>query len=838
MLAVTVILYVGIKGLATVAKADGGIDIEKTFPDDNFRQYVSDNFDTVKDGKLSESEIAAVTSIEVDSFSDLVDSIKGIEVFTGLKSLTCRGLDMPCIDLSKNTALTSANFTECRLDVLDVSKNTKLEHLSCIGNRIRVLDVSKNTLLRELYCTFNELTSLDVSNNTKLEQLSCAGNPIQNLDVSMLPNLSELYCGNMSLTSLDVSHNTKLGYLDCSANQLSSLDISKNAELRRLDCSYNDLQSLNISKNTKLQNLDCVNNRIRSLSFVNNTILQHLYCGGNLLSSLNLTKNTMLSYLECEDNRLTSLDLTKNTMLHTLLCGGNRLTSLDLSKNTKLMELRCYSNKLTNLNLEANQELYWLNCLDNPLATIVLWNTDHYGSWDPFYIPVGTKVTLRMPELSKPAAKYQWQQKPYEGGTWKNSNLSGAATDTLQFTFTKGLSKYALQCLVYDSNDKLIDSYDCQIAGGPVVLNSNGRYADWPYEYGDEFEGKVKVVGKQPLSYQWQVKKNDYSDWINASAPSAKTADFHFALQSGHNGMEIGVIITDPNGLTETVGIEDTEWYLNIVPKVTKEPADVYTDAGKTVKFSVDVTGTKTYQWQSYNPKKGVWVNCSAASAKTATLSFTAQTGHDGMRFRCLVDGYVYSRSALLSVSDDTLRIIEHPKDTTVEVGQAATFTVVARGKGTLKYQWYAFNPKTQTWVASGSPSAKTATLVITAQTGHHYYRFRCVVTDSTGKKVTSNAAILKVKPTIKVQPKNKTVNVGQTAEFKVQALGATPLSYQWQTYDTTLKRWVDCTAASAKTATLSFTAVKGHNGKKFRCVVTDANKMSTPSNGATLTVK
>lgn len=56
------------------------VDISaENFPDDNFRTYVSDNFDTVKDRKLSKSEIAAVTAINVKN--------KNIRDLTGIENL-------------------------------------------------------------------------------------------------------------------------------------------------------------------------------------------------------------------------------------------------------------------------------------------------------------------------------------------------------------------------------------------------------------------------------------------------------------------------------------------------------------------------------------------------------------------------------------------------------------------------------------------------------------------------------------------------------------------------------------------------------------------------------
>ncbi|MBQ7215677.1 MAG: putative Ig domain-containing protein [Synergistaceae bacterium] len=99
------------------------------FPDEVFRNYVSSNFDTDNDGRLSENEIASVTSIDVSS--------SGIASLTGIKYFTA------------------------------------LTYLDCQSNQLTTLDVSRNILLTDLYCQNNQLTGVDLSNNTALKNLSC-----------------------------------------------------------------------------------------------------------------------------------------------------------------------------------------------------------------------------------------------------------------------------------------------------------------------------------------------------------------------------------------------------------------------------------------------------------------------------------------------------------------------------------------------------------------------------------------------------------------------------------------------------------------------------------------
>ena len=136
-----------------IAVQSAGVAIDNTnFPDANFRTIVK-NFDTNKDGNLSDTEIAAVEKIYCTKKG--ITNLKGIEYFTALKKLKC---------------------FENQLTSLDVSKNTALTYLDCYSNQLTSLDVSKNTALTGLYCSNNQLTELDVSKNTALTELNCSKN--------------------------------------------------------------------------------------------------------------------------------------------------------------------------------------------------------------------------------------------------------------------------------------------------------------------------------------------------------------------------------------------------------------------------------------------------------------------------------------------------------------------------------------------------------------------------------------------------------------------------------------------------------------------------------------
>lgn len=250
-------------------------------PDPLFREYCRskmDDWDTNNDGKLYANEAAAVRSIDVaNKFGTAINSLKGIEHFTGITYLDC-----------------SLN----NLTTLDVSKCTRLTYLYCNNN--------------------NRLSSLILSAYTTLEILDCSACSLTSLDLSKCTRLTDLTCYFNNFESIDLSACTSLSFLDLERNELASLDLTRNRELAILICSNNQLPSLNLSNCTELTTL---------------------YCDNNNLSSLNLSNNSELIILNCDMNNITSLDVSKNLEMETLLCNNNQITSITIREDAKLSRI-------------------------------------------------------------------------------------------------------------------------------------------------------------------------------------------------------------------------------------------------------------------------------------------------------------------------------------------------------------------------------------------------------------------------------------------------------------------------------------------------------------------
>ncbi len=292
----------------------GEVEINDTnFPDENFRKYIIDNFDSNNDNKLSQDEINAVTEISVQDNN--ITSLKGIEYFTAITKLDC----------SQNYGLTK----------LDVSHNSGLQQLRCNYTGLTELDVSNNSTLTTLYCNSTNIMELNVSKNTGLKELNCSQNyDLTELDVSNNSILTNLSCDDTGITELNVSNNSILINLSCDDTGITELDVSKNTDLSILDCGNTDITKLDVSKSTKLRNLNCSDTDIISLELSNQTELWFLYYENcQNLVYVNLNEKTSLS----------DFKPTTETTISDILLSGSSFDLTDLDKNINVNKVRLIS---------------------------------------------------------------------------------------------------------------------------------------------------------------------------------------------------------------------------------------------------------------------------------------------------------------------------------------------------------------------------------------------------------------------------------------------------------------------------------------------------------------
>ncbi|MFH1674069.1 MAG: immunoglobulin domain-containing protein, partial [Pseudomonadota bacterium] len=221
-----------------------------------------------------------------------------------------------------------------------------------------------------------------------------------------------------------------------------------------------------------------------------------------------------------------------------------------------------------------------------------------------------------------------------------------------------------------------------------------------------------------------------------------------------------------------------------------------------------------------------ITVPVSALKAGDNTITFSSSTSHHGIEIMWPGPAIFVRYGSAPPVSGTAPAITQQPSNTTVSVGQTATFSVSATGTAPLSYQWR----KNGTNISGATGASYTTPQVILSDDGS---TFSCRVSNAYGA-VTSNNATLSVTssgtaPAITQQPSSKTVSVGQTATFSVSATGTPPLSYQWRKNGTNIS---GATGSSYTTPPVGLS----DDGSTFYCRVSNLYGAVT-SNVATLTV-
>jgi PKD repeat protein len=255
---------------------------------------------------------------------------------------------------------------------------------------------------------------------------------------------------------------------------------------------------------------------------------------------------------------------------------------------------------------------------------------------------------------------------------------------------------------------------------------------------------------------------------------------------------------------------------------ITTQPIGRTKCEGDGVVFTVVAEGgSLSYDWQRDGASLGV---------STATLSINSldKATHEGT-YRCEVTGAcgsATSNSASLIVYELVSITSEPPALTTICQGASTEITVEASGSG-LMYQWKRNGVNLSD---GGNLSGVTSNkLVISNAVTTDAGFYSCEIVGSCNT-VSTQSAELRVIPTtsIALHPVGATLCEGDNVQFIVNAVGASPLTYQW-------KR--DNVNIGANTNTLTLNGITTADAGAYICVVTGATCGSATSNPATLVV-
>lgn len=170
-------------------------------------------------------------------------------------------------------------------------------------------------------------------------------------------------------------------------------------------------------------------------------------------------------------------------------------------------------------------------------------------------------------------------------------------------------------------------------------------------------------------------------------------------------------------------------------------------------------------------------------------------------------------------------KVMQSPRNTTVQAGEAAMFSAVIEGT----------QPMTYSWTRNGEPvpNSNTSILFVYPVASSDDGAVYKVTVKNVAGEIASNTAVLTVTttavaPQIQLQPLPVAVTASQNAVFAVTANGSGPLAYQWK------RNGADIAGATA--AVLTFAATDADHGATYSVTVSNASGQVT-SNGATLTV-
>ena len=446
----------------------------------------------------------------------------------------------------------------------------------------------------------------------------------------------------------------------------------------------------------------------------------------------------------------------------------------------------------------------------------------------------GSVVEYTIAATGNGTLTYQWQSRIDEESAWEDLTGNGAETATLSVEGTKAQQGSQFRCVVTDSAGKTATSDTATLTISPLIITQPESIIASP-ESAVEFS--IEASGTGELSYQWQYRENEESEWKAATQSGAKTETLTLETTADLNGWQFRCVVTDESGrLAYSDGA-----LLTISPIIISQPKNEIVASGSSAQFTVEATGSDelTYQWQSRKDTSSAWVDSALEGADSATFTVVAFLELQNYQFRCMVsDGsnrVAYSEVAELFISPV---IISQPITTITESGTIMTYTVEADGMGELSYQWQYRKNTTAEWEDVTQDGANTSVFSFEISEELQGYQFRCVVADDRGNTEISDPVSFSIGPVINVQPKDSIGALGSRAYFSVEASGIGRLTYQWQYRYDEQSAWSDYEKSGARTDTIPvLRSSQTPNGMQFRCGITDDSRRTVYSEVATLSI-
>src|SRR6266540_2559336 len=227
-------------------------------------------------------------------------------------------------------------------------------------------------------------------------------------------------------------------------------------------------------------------------------------------------------------------------------------------------------------------------------------------------------------------------------------------------------------------------------------------------------------------------RSSDGTNWVSLVILASDTANFvDAAVQPGAT---YHYRIRAKNTPGDSDFSNEASLMIPVLPAIVQQPTSQTVDAGESVTFTVDATGTEPrfYQWRAG------WVPGEIPGETNSTLNLTRLQPAIGRNHHAIVGnaaGSILSDIAVLTVlTNSPPAITRQPESRTVVLGADTTPSVTAIGLEPLAYQWF-FNRDAM--LDATNPTVTITNFSAISQ-GDYY-----VVVSSANASVTSDTAVL-----------------------------------------------------------------------------------------------
>lgn len=313
--------------------------------------------------------------------------------------------------------------------------------------------------------------------------------------------------------------------------------------------------------------------------------------------------------------------------------------------------------------------------------------------------------------------------------------------------------------------EKLYQMKDFIIKSPLEVTQSPTVYAD----IGEAVDIDMLILGgRSPYTCKWQVSTSEtdgFSD-ISGSNPGYKGLNDYILTDSlvtmDDYKLFYRCVVTDADGISAFSPVAT-----KVLPKtqiyITKNPADVTADYGDTAHFYTEIithnNNPVKYRWQIMTDNQKDFADLEKADTWARGFdtnhleidvdmsSFTANA-----KFRCIVSDNVGHEvvSEEARIFAKSMYITKQPETTLGKHATAARFSVkVIGGKAPYSYRWQMamplydgeFRDIGDYFANFEGQSTATLSVIVNEKELTEEYKFRCVITDADGNKVTSKSA-------------------------------------------------------------------------------------------------